>query len=130
MKKALTFLILFLVSGCATQVNRQYEGPVRSEAEIAVLEHPDPLHSFFILERVDGKWRGAGLFDRYELLPGEHSITCSLHSPMRSSKYITVYFKAEAGKKYVAEAINGGSWWSMQIRDKITNQAVSYSKKQ
>lgn len=129
MRKILLCFVLILVSGCAATVNRQYNGPPRNQSEIAVLEHPDPLHSFFIIEKIDGKWRGTGLFDRYELLPGEHSITCSLHDPTKRSRNITIYFRAEAGNRYVALARSDGKHWAMYIIDAHNRQVVSYFRK-
>ena len=128
MIKAFTILIMFaLISGCAS-VYKQYEGVQLSDDKIAILEHPDPMNSYFILEDVDGAWRGTGLIERYELLPGEHSITCSLHNPLRTSKKVTVYFKAVAGKKYVAEALTDYKRWTVEIKDKATGEVVSYYK--
>lgn len=128
MRKAFSILIMFvLISGCAS-VYKQYEGPQLSDDKIAVLEHPDPLHSVFVLEDVDGTWRGTGLIERYELLPGEHSITCSLRNPLQTSKKVTVYFKAVAGKKYVAKALADDKRWTVEIKDKATGEIVSYYK--
>jgi hypothetical protein len=126
-KIASILVVLLMLTGCAS-VYRQYKGPQLSDDKIAVLEHPDALHSYFIIEDVDGKWRGLGMIERYELLPGEHSITCSLHNPLKTSKKVTVYFKAGKGKQYVAEALTNGKRWTVQIRNKESNKIVSYYK--
>ena len=128
MKKVLFFVLaLFVFTGCST-IYRGYEGMPLSEDQIAVLEHPNALHSEFILEDVDDSFRGLGLIERYELLPGEHSISCTFHHPLVEGGKITIYFKAEAHKTYVAKAAVTKRKWGMYIIDKETQKVVSYSK--
>ena len=128
MKKVLFFILTVIIfSGCST-IYRGYEGMPLSADKIAILEHPNAMHSPFILEDVDGKWRGMGVIERYELLPGEHSITCTLHNPFLTSAKITIFFKAEANKTYIAHAKVGNSRWAMLIIEKATQKVVSYTK--
>ena len=128
MKKILLLIVaIILFSGCA-RIYRGYEGLPLNESEIAVLEHPNPMHSKFILEDIDGSFRGFGLIERYELLPGEHSISCTYHHPIFTSGKITIYFKAEANKVYVAQAGDKNRKWMMRIIEKDTQKVVSYTK--
>ena len=119
---------VFLLNGCATTY-RQYSGPELPEDKIGILEHsPIGSNTGMIIEDVDGKWRGAGLIERYELLPGEHSITCTLRNPLMTSKKVTTYFKVEAGKRYIAQDVHKGDKWGVVVLEKNSGQIVSYYK--
>ena len=68
------------------------------------------------------------MIERYELLPGEHSITCSIHSPLLTSRKVRVFFRAEAGKRHVAQAVEfkEENKWNVVILEKESGEIVSY----
>jgi len=125
---SIIFVCILFLNGCVTTY-RQYSGAVLPEDKIGILEHaPIGSNTGMIIEDVDGKWRGAGLIKRYELLPGEHSITCTLRNPLMTSKKVTVYFKVQAGKRYIAQDVHKGGKWGIVILDKSNGKIVSYYK--
>ena len=105
MRLLVSCLLLFMVSGCTTVYTQNKSGlPTNS---IAVLIHTKSQSGTgLIIEQVDGRWRGVGLIKRYELLPGEHSLTVTYSSKGWSSAgKLLIRFNAVAGKTYVIKCL-------------------------
>jgi hypothetical protein len=107
---------------------------------MAFLEHHDPVHSHFIIQDVDGKYRGLGIFEEYILTPGSHTIRLSgaiaidtgpiVEHSLVAKHFVDVSFNAESGKRYVIDVsfdIARKTWGSF-IVDKETGNIVSTMK--
>lgn len=127
MRLMIVALCVVVLAGCS-KVYKQYEGELLSADEMAIFEHANPAKSFYSVNKVDGKWRGVGLFERYEFSPGEHSITFTVTSPAYSSLPITLYFNARAGQTYYAKETVIANRWGIDILNKKTGETVSYQK--
>lgn len=99
----LVLLLAAMVSGCS--VYRGYDGPRRSEHTIAILDVGSAFANDANIHLVDGKSRGFGLINTYELLPGERELTVGLATPGYDGEIVVTYFEAEAGKQYTIEAV-------------------------
>jgi hypothetical protein len=125
------FYILFLtslLSGCASTY-RQNGLDATESSKIAVIESP-PCESFqcILIQEVDGKWRGIGWIQRYELIPGKRTLKISFNSPgVRSATALLVEFSAAAGHTYTVRTNQNYSTmkWEPQIIDKNTKEVAS-----
>lgn len=121
-KKLVIFLLVVSSIGCTTVM---YEGNTRPDSEVATIwSHRTIVHW------IDGKDVNGGAF---KLLPGEHSITVKLNDGIsfypnirRSKQYLTVLFRAEAGRTYVIRPSYSGSRWMPEVVERSTGQVVSY----
>jgi hypothetical protein len=122
---AFNVLVAILLAGCAT-----YKMPGLSadkNAPRAFLEHQDKsLTSKFFITEIDGKSRGIGFIDRFELQPGRRSITAAINGGIYSGDSITRYFTAEAGKHYVFVVTDDvkAQRWTFAIIDQETRFKV------
>lgn len=102
--------------------------PEGGYANIAVLEVKDKqLHKFFITE-VDGRFRGIGLIERYELTPGIRSIKAEVNPTYWGGNSITRTFNAQAGKEYffvINDDIENKKW-GFSIIEKTTGEKVDF----
>lgn len=121
----------FVLSGCSTT----YRDPKLNNAassSFAIFDPYGPKESFgqpwSEVGAVDGVKRPIGIFKRYELSPGIHSITFFLSAPGFTSKTITRTFEAKAEKRYVADFgadFKAMRWW-VRILDESTQNPVDY----
>jgi hypothetical protein len=129
MQKLILYMLPFLILGCAT-VYRQGTDVLPSDT-IAVLEHKESTSGpGLIIEQVDGKWRGIGRFERYELMPGEHTLTVAYFDGflMGTSKLL-VTFAAVSGKTYTLKGSSEGLKWSAAVVEKESGVVVSSTRK-
>jgi hypothetical protein len=106
--------------GCAT--TQQYEGPSRPSSEVAAVV-PD---SDIVVLRINGKNRGAGNIDRYELLPGTVVIDSGyLRGNMKSKSMVRVSFDVEAGREYLLNSWREGMTWGVVVVDTMTGNHVA-----
>jgi hypothetical protein len=116
--------------GCASAVYRTPGAEGKSAADIAILEEPSP--PVVTVGAIDGKSRPWGIFERYELAPGQHMVSVRLvkGGATVNSDPFNIEFTAESGKSYVlmgsAESTgpNGGKWRAW-IVSKDTGKTVS-----
>lgn len=111
--------------GCAT-VYTQNSASLPNDA-IAVLEHNrSESGGGLIVQKVDGKWRGFGAIQRYELLPGEHTLTIAYFDGVfMGTGKLLVKFNAESGKTYSLRGRSEGLRWSAAVADKESGAIVS-----
>jgi hypothetical protein len=103
MKKIIPCLFLLsLLSGCAS-IYHDPKLAANSSLAPAILVHEHPLKSGVVLEQIDGKWRGIGVFAKYELSPGEHSLLLALNQAFWVGEKLIVRFPAKAGETYHLE---------------------------
>ncbi len=126
--KILACSFALLLSSCSTY--RMPNLPEGGYANIAVLEVKDKEnHKFFITE-VDGRFRGIGLIERYELTPGIRSIKAEVNPTYWGGDSITRYFDAQAGKQYffvINDDIQNKKW-GFSIIEKTTGKKVDFDK--
>lgn len=99
-------------------------------APMAFLEHQDKsLGAKFFITQIDGKSRGIGWIDKFELLPGKRAVTASIDSYGYNGEPMTRYFTAEAGKKYLLVVTDNlqTQTWTFSIIDRTTGRAVDSS---
>lgn len=122
-KHLILIIFLTLVAGCAS-VYRGYEGEPRNAKELAIVDVTGVAGVNIFA--VDGKDRGIGLINVYELLPGKHSLLVNYHSNGREGN-ITVWFDAVAGEKYTIQAkVNAiQTSWSALVINVRTQKTVN-----
>jgi hypothetical protein len=125
MKLVVCCLLPFILIGCAS-VYTQNSGGLPIDA-IAVLEHNwSESGGGLIVQRVDDKWRGLGAIQRYELLPGEHTLTVAyFDGAFMGTGKLLVKFNAESGKTYSLKELSEGLRWSAAVVDKESGAIVS-----
>jgi hypothetical protein len=125
----IALILSVAISACAS-VYRSPGSESLSPSEIAVIDHKNPLGSDTVIEDIDGKWRGVGIIKRYELSPGEHSITVAVNKYGYTGGKITGWFQAQAGRVYVIDAIldTTAMRWGISITDKELGRRVDYRK--
>jgi hypothetical protein len=131
-----------MMLGCADQQYRDPNAKNYPADQLGVLDHPDPVHSHIVITYVDGKYRGVGIFDKYYLTPGRHTIRASggtLGTPptfntngtsLLTGGYYDLEFVVEPGKEYVIgiEFYKAEMRWFSYIKDKSTGAIVSTLK--
>ena len=128
------FLAVIFVSGCASSIYRTPGAEDREIGQLAVVEYNGQLGAGGVnIMKVDGKSRGIGFFRRYELSPGEHSMTIDLNIPKASSRLVTLKFTAEAGRTYevkyeIRETGLFSGNWRVWIEDKESGARVDSSE--
>lgn len=129
--KKMTYVCIasVLLLGCSN-VYRTPGYETAKTSELALLEHRDPKESGVIIGDIDGKWRGLGAKNVYELSPGEHSITASVFKGDFRSANMTRWFKADTGGMYEFISIvdMANMKWNFHVVDKKTSKNVDYSK--
>jgi hypothetical protein len=77
---------------------------------------------------IDGKSRGFGIIERYELTPGNHSITAGLNLYGYHGNEITHSFTAKAGGTYSIKPLVSTKImrWGFRIIDKATGKPVEH----
>jgi hypothetical protein len=129
MRKLLLYMLPFILLGCATVYKQGTDG--LPPDTIAVLEHQKATSGpGLIIEQVDGKWRGIGRFERYELAAGEHTLTVAYFDGflMGTSKLL-VTFTAVGGKTYTLKGSSEGWKWSAAVAEKESGTIVSTTMK-
>jgi len=125
-------LLAIAVSACTSV--RQYEGPVRSASEIAVLTKRKG--SGAVINDIDGKFRGIGDLDRHEFLPGSHTLLIHFMSAATGTMRYSpepqrLTFDAKPGGTYIliTRTDPGERQWTAWIEDTSTNQVVSKTER-
>lgn len=125
-RRVYIFSALLLLSACASTY-RAPDLPIGGDSAIAILEPAifDRGAKFFIT-KIDGKFRGVGWFNRFELVPGRREITAGLNPHDFKGSEITRFFTAEAGKKYlfVVKDDPVAMRWSFSILESATGRRV------
>lgn len=119
-------VVAFLLVGCVSTY-KMPGLPGGGLSEIAVLEHQDKsLNSKFFIIKIDGRVRGIGWVDRFELIPGRRAVTGEINRAYFRGNNIVRYFTAEAGKSYlfVARGDLKAKRWDFAIIDKVTGERV------
>ncbi len=101
MSKLFLFLFAVLIGGCATTYRQ--DGLQSSDpSDIAVVEVPPCKNAqCLMIQEVDGKWRGMGMIDRFELMPGRRTLKLVFMAPGVISKNgLLVEFDAMPGRVY------------------------------
>lgn len=98
--------------------------------KLAMLEYHGGAVSGYSISQVDGRRRGVGVFERFELTPGEHSVTVEVVTPFTYSKPIILKFNAVEQRTYelkhdLSSTGRTMSVWTTWIVDKGTGQRVS-----
>ena len=125
---ALLASTLALLSGCAS-VYRTPGAEASKLADLAVLEYNGDIAGVGVSE-VDGKYRGVGIFRRFELVPGDRSVTVYLANYTIKAMPITLKFSAQAGSTYdllyeVRPTSTRAGNWNAWIIDKQSGKTVS-----
>ena len=126
---ALFVSILLAVSACSN-VYRMQGIESSSISEIAVLEELPNTREFVGVNEVDGKFRGLGLIDRYELIPGDRTLTVRLVKGLASAAPLKLKFTAVAGETYqlkyeIRRVSETTGTWSAWIIRKGDGKSVS-----
>lgn len=127
----LSSLIAFATLGsCASGVYRAPEAAGLPKSSVAVVEIDRP--TVVSVTAINGTSRGWGLFDFYELAPGQARITVSLveGGTTRSSNPMYLDFRAEAGTTYVLRGSSQSTGpttgrWNAWIVEKSSGKTVS-----
>lgn len=111
------------ICGCAGT----YRSPDVIEQEgFSVINVEPSLRQEPYIVRIDGKQRGVGSFNRYEVPPGVRAITASISTRWRANT-ITKCFLARAGESYVfvgevkTNLFDTKGEWTFWIKDKEGN---------
>lgn len=125
-RSALVLALALTLSACASTYHSP-DLPTGDNSKIAILEPKEfsPLATFFI-DAIDGKSRGVGWFNRFELTPGRRSITAGANEYSLRSASITRYFTARAGIRYhfVVHVDHAAKRWGFSIVEVETGQRV------
>lgn len=117
----LSAICIVSLSACAW---RSPDLPAGGREGIALVEYEDPESTYCVVTRIDGKRTATGLFDRFELSPGPHSITMAPNAAYGHGGPVTHQFHAKAGVRYVLTVSEGsppsryGPWvedWDFSI---------------
>jgi hypothetical protein len=126
MKTLVMAICSLLLVGCAS-VYRQEAVRSLDPSQIAVIEMDLCKNSqCLIVQEVDGKWRGFGWIERYELLPGVRRLKLIFVAPgVHGSNAILVEFDAQAGRTYTIRenADYAARKWNPVVVD-VRSQAV------
>lgn len=113
-------VLVVFICGCAGT----YRSPDLVEGEeFSVVNVKSNWRQEPYIVRVDGKSRGFGTFDRYEVPPGVRAITASMSSRWQAN-LITKCFLARAGQSYLfvgevdTNFLDTKGTWSFRINDK------------
>jgi hypothetical protein len=122
-------LISSLLSACAASTYRSPGTESDALSSLAVLEYNGDLAGVNIAE-VDGKGRGIGIFRRYELAPGERSLTIGLNVGFTRAEPVVLSFSAAAGETYelkyeVRPTDRKGGTWRVWVENKQTGKPVA-----
>lgn len=121
-------LALVQLVGCAT-VYRQEGVPSSDPSRIAVIEaEPCKNHQCLLVQEIDGKWRGPGWIQRYELVPGKRTLKLVFMAPgVHGKRALLVEFEAQAGRTYVIRenANFAAMQWNPEVVDTGTQEVVS-----
>lgn len=88
-----------------------------------------------VINEINGKFRGVGIVDQFEFLPGSVSLVITYNPADKpnpgkvdlecDTSFVPVSFKAEPGRQYKVEYELGKSQWEVWIMDETSNKAVS-----
>lgn len=96
-------LAALLSAGCAsTYRDKTLDAPGAPTA--AVLIQKFGTVSDFILYKIDDHNRPAGFMKRFELVPGEHTLTVGLNEGLYSGSRMKIHFDAKPGETYELNA--------------------------
>ncbi|QOF80056.1 hypothetical protein [Variovorax sp. 38R] len=120
------------LSGCATSTYKGLGTEALPVASLAVLENNDHMKTNII--EVDGRHRGNGFFNRYELTPGSHTLKIDLYVGIGArGTPPTIRFDVAAGEtyelRYMAKVVEFGYpsttyQWRPQIVNKRTGVEI------
>jgi hypothetical protein len=131
MKISTILLLIISLSACAS-VYRSSDLKSIDNKKIVIIETKEKslINNFFIYT-IDEQRLGFGIFHRYELAPGVHSIRAICNVGRYCEKSLVKKFNGIAGRKYKIIYIE--KWmgptqgiWTFNIIDTDTNQDVSY----
>lgn len=121
-------LSLFLVLGGCAATYRQ-DGLNAQSTQMAIIEdEPCQGANCLVIQEIDGKFRGVGLFKRYELMPGKRTLKILYQAPgVTSQGALLVEFEAGAGYRYGirANASSSAMRWAPEVYDRASGQTVS-----
>ncbi len=127
MRSFLVALLVLVLTGCAIQNARLYEGPERPNSEVAVLsvtgESGVPTGVTIIVRKISGKPAPGGA--SFYLLPGDYLLDLEVSKDMKLSSgklswkqaNVQVTFRAEAGHTYIPVAVIREDTASAVIKD-------------
>jgi hypothetical protein len=129
--RVILMLAIGCITGCATgPIYRQPGVTSDNPAEIAIIKMDQCLHSqCLIIVDIDGKSRGPGWFNQYELLPGERTLKLKFMSPgINGARAILVKFDARPGLTYeIRGNVDYATMrWNPQVVNTETGQVVSH----
>jgi len=97
----LFFVMIFLVSGCATQ--KAYEGQSRNSNELSKIKPASGV----VIKGVDGYWLDKLKSGSFETLPGKHTVKVFLplgpNFGYGTTPTVELIFNTEPGKAYVVD---------------------------
>jgi|GEM_PF-7012601 len=123
-------IILFsilLLSACSSKY-RQPELGYLPRSEYAVINVESCDNDCPIIQEIDGKWRGVGMFKEYEIAPGTRTIKfIYVQGFIQAQTGIIVQLEAKKGEVYGirANADHSSMTWKPEIYNKSTGQLVS-----
>ena len=125
MKRFITSVLIFVLSGCAVTQHQAYDGPAKPESEVAIVRlwtpaETSPLSSpGLLMKKIDGKEAGdVGRSSHAYLLPGEHefqvkftqikayNLLCGALCDSIFNKPFIFQASVESGKIYTMKFIN------------------------
>lgn len=120
----ITMMGIFLCAGCKTAVYRDQALNAPGAPAPAVLVDKTGGWSDYFLSKVDNKRASA---HRYEILPGEHTLTVEQHVHLPPGPKVTFHFTAKPGETYELNAewkrkpLLSGSWHA-EVTEMSTGQ--------
>jgi hypothetical protein len=128
MKKLGLCISVFLVSGCATTY-RQDGAELIEASKVAVIDTSAcEKDQCPIIQEVDDKWRGVGVFKRYNLVPGMRKLKLIfMAGGVTARRAFVLEFRAEPGRTYVMKANANYEFmtWNPEVLDASTKEVVS-----
>jgi len=122
-----TALSALVLSGCGGWRQKQYDGPRRSAAELALVRVERPA-VLLLVDQFDA------FGTEFEILPGTHRLTVAyqmVYGNVRqlSRNNFTILFKAEAGRVHLLRAQPSEDKWMCALFDESGTHAIAVPEK-
>ena len=123
-RSVVTAITVLTMTSCATGFNRLYEGPPKTQDQVAFLisDGNEIFSPTVVADTVDSKpvirsdWDGRW---KCELLPGPHTVTVRYFKShgdyFETSDPVMLHFTAEAGRTYFVDRGLGDHTWNPSI---------------
>jgi len=124
-----TLLISMGLAACASTYSSKGAETLPAD-RIGILRHDYPFDSGYVIQEIDGRWRGVGVKTAYRLTPGIHSLGVIPHVPsFRGVKQVR-WFEVKPGREYAVESAvdTDAVKWQFWIIDRATGQRVDFTR--